>query len=43
MIVAKKFIAAATPMVAHIPSSNSRHFELLRLCARIGYSPQIAR
>ena len=29
--------------VAVIPSSRTRHAELLRLCARIGYSPPASR
>jgi hypothetical protein len=28
--------------VAETPSPRTRHTELLRLCARIGYSPPIA-
>jgi hypothetical protein len=29
----------ARPEVASTPSPRTRHAELLRLCARIGYSP----
>jgi hypothetical protein len=31
--------ADSLEMVASTPSTRTRHAELLRLCARIGYSP----
>ena len=33
----------ADPMVAVTPSPRTLHAEMLRLCARIGYSPPLAR
>ncbi|MFI0848353.1 capsid protein [Mesorhizobium sp. IMUNJ 23232] len=34
---------SAAPNIAVTPSSRTVHAELLRLCARIGYSPPASR
>jgi hypothetical protein len=39
----EKVALARQPMVAVTPSTRTAHTEMLRLCARIGYSPPAAR
>jgi hypothetical protein len=39
----EKIAFARQPEVAVTPSARTLHAELLRLCARIGYSPPVAR
>jgi hypothetical protein len=38
----EKIAIAAQPQVAVTPSPRTLHAEMLRLCARIGYSPPAA-